>query len=63
MEYHKGEPCPYRKGVLCQEICMRCQIYEEEHMGEHKGLPARLFNRMGDSGFDRVDTLASGGLV
>ncbi len=29
-EYHKGEPCPYRQGVLCQEgYCSECNIRKE----------------------------------
>ncbi len=28
LEYHKGEPCPYQTGTLCQEgYCTDCAIY------------------------------------
>lgn len=60
MECHKGEPCPYKKGVLCQEVCMRCQIYEDTR--ESKLLSGGLPARMGDSRIGRVNALASGGI-
>ena len=29
-DYHKGQPCLYRTGLLCQEgYCQSCQIYRD----------------------------------
>jgi hypothetical protein len=35
LEFHKGEPCPYKDNTQCAEgYCIRCAIYEEKQINK-----------------------------
>lgn len=39
MENHKGDWCPYRPSVFCQEgYCSGCHVYDEEQARATRGL-------------------------